>query len=148
MTIPRWLNPRTNPTGYAAFFSFAYAVANAVTNQLHGGKVLTLPVIIGAVGTVGSVWLRHMVAPNADPRNALGEALMTKSDHDKAAFSDALASHRALPLPPVAQTFHADTTDMAEDVAQAIYQAVTQRFNLAPAGPPQPDGPASEEPLA
>lgn len=75
LTIPRSLNPATNPTGWLAAIGAVYAVAVMSYNAFNGFGILDPGVIASAVGAVLALFARQVVTPVADPKDASGRPL-------------------------------------------------------------------------
>jgi hypothetical protein len=74
-TLPRALNPATNPAGWLAAAGAVYAAAVMVYNAVNHHGVIDTNVIIAAVGAVGALLTRQAVTPVADPKNGAGVPL-------------------------------------------------------------------------
>ena len=75
MQLPRMLNPVTNPAGYLAAAGAVYTAATMIVNAVHGNGILDPQVIVGAVGTVGALFVRTAVTPVKDPHDGNGQPL-------------------------------------------------------------------------
>lgn len=76
MTVPRALNPATNPAGWLAAVGAVAAAVVMITSALQGHGLIDPAVIIAAVGAVGALLTRHVVTPVADPKNSAGVPLV------------------------------------------------------------------------
>ena len=80
MTLPRWLDPKTNPALYTAAASLALALWQAIqvqaaTGPLTWGQVgrVAAPIVVAALVT----WQRGKTTPLADPKDGNGKPLVT-----------------------------------------------------------------------
>jgi hypothetical protein len=74
--IPRLISPLTNPAGYLAAASALLAVAVMLDNVISGHGVINPTVIVGAIGAVSALLVRHVVTPVSDPKAADGTPLV------------------------------------------------------------------------
>lgn len=77
-TVPRVLNPVTNPNGYVAAAGAVIAAAVMITNALHHHGVIDTTVIVSAVGAVAALFGRQVTTPIADPKDVTGRPLVPK----------------------------------------------------------------------
>jgi hypothetical protein len=75
ITLPRSLNPATNPAGWLAAAGTVYAAVVMIDNALSHRGVIDTSVIVAAVGAVAALFTRQAVTPVSDPRNASGVPL-------------------------------------------------------------------------
>lgn len=76
ITIPRSLDPMTNPAGFLAAAQAVFALVLGIYNAVNHHGVLDSTVITSAVGAVAALFARNLVTPVADPRNSGGEHLV------------------------------------------------------------------------
>ena len=74
--VKRVLYPNLNPTGLMATAGAVYAAAVMIWNAYHHHGVLSVPVVIAAVGAVSALLTRTVVTPVADPKNGAGVPLV------------------------------------------------------------------------
>jgi len=75
MKLPRMLNPVTNPAGYLAAAGAVYTAATMIVNAVRGNGIIDVPVIVGAAGAVGALFVQTRVTPVKDPRDGNGQPL-------------------------------------------------------------------------
>lgn len=76
ITLPRFLNPATNPAGWMAAAGAVYAAAVMIDNAVSHHGVIDTSVIVAAVGAVAALFTRQAVTPVSDPKNASGVPLV------------------------------------------------------------------------
>jgi hypothetical protein len=91
--IPGLLSYKLNPTGYMAAAGTIYAAAVMVWNAAHHHGVISIPVIVAALGAAWSLYTRTAVTPVAAPRDGNGNPLV-------AAPQAAAITGRSFPPPP------------------------------------------------
>lgn len=111
ITVPRTINPVTNPAGWlSAAGAVAAAVTMLVNAEEHHG-LIDPTVITAAVAAVGALLTRQIVTPVADPKSSTGAPLAPVT---------ATASPPAVPPPaawPSAVRLLAPTEEAAETAA-------------------------------
>lgn len=75
VTVPRVLNPSTNPAGYVAAAGAVVAAVVMILNAVNHHGIIDSSAIVAAVGAVLSLFARGMVTPVADPKDGAGNAL-------------------------------------------------------------------------
>jgi hypothetical protein len=77
MAVPlkRTLSPSLNPAGYMAAAGTVYAAVVMVWNATHHHGVISIPVIVAALGAAWSLYTRFRVTPVGDPRDGNGQPL-------------------------------------------------------------------------
>lgn len=108
-TTRRLLHPKLNPTGLTAAAGAVYAAAAMIYSAYKHGGVISLPVIIAAIGAVAALLTRQVVTPVADPLDGAGRPLVPVPE---------------VPVPPVPAPAAAGTGNVRVAPPQ-------------PAGPPQ-----------
>jgi hypothetical protein len=76
VTVPRALNPSTNPAGWMAAAGTVLAAAVMITNAVNHHGVIDTTVIASAVGAVLALFTRTVVTPVADPKDGAGKPLV------------------------------------------------------------------------
>ncbi len=76
VSLPRVLNPQTNPTGYIAAAGAVYAAAVMIYNAYNHHGVIDVPVLVAAIAAMGSLLARNITTPVADPKNGAGQPLV------------------------------------------------------------------------
>lgn len=70
------LHPMLNPTGYMAAAGAIYAVAVMVYNAVNHHGIISIPVIVAAIGAVAALFTHQIVTPVKAPKNGAGVPLV------------------------------------------------------------------------
>lgn len=79
VSLPRALNPSTNPAGYVAAAGAVVAAVVMITNAVNHHGIIDSSVIVAAVGAVLALFTRTVVTPVADPKDGAGNQLVALS---------------------------------------------------------------------